>query len=139
MHILYDPASLAITCVFYTIPPETLAGLQGQGSVVEYTADPAPTWDQIYLTKPADGSIVVNVKEKMNIACAATSIVVGGDIHFSNVPMGAAVLMDGQQIAIMDNSGVLDITATVAGTHKFIFTAPDYLNEDFSVEVNSQS
>ena len=138
MHILYDKNSLTIIAVFYTLAPETLTGLQATGNVIEFDPATPATYDQLYLTHTPTG-VAVNVKEFMTITCASLSVTMPADIQFSGVPEGALITMDGQTLGIMDNSGSLDVTPTVAGTHQFTFSLTHFMNKDFSIEVVSQS
>lgn len=137
MHILYGPTTLNIVAVFYTLAPETLTGLQATGSVVEFDSVEPVTYDRLYLTATPTG-VSVNVKGDMSIACASLTVTLGADILFSNVPEGASITMDEQTLGVMDNSGALDVTPTVAGTHRFTFSLATFMNEDFSIEVISQ-
>ena len=140
MIVFYEPTTLTWTHVVSTYDASYLAWVKSTANTQLYIESPTviPVME-LYLVKDSAGVVTALQKQAMTIACAALSVTLGGDMQFSNVPNGATIVMNGAQIGVMDATGALDITASVAGLYAFTFSLAGYMDGVFTVEVISQS
>ena len=137
MHVLHSD-DLSVEAVIYIISPGSIEAMRAEGkNIVTIEGDERLKPHEIHLFRDGNGAVRARKKDRMGIAGPARAQV-GQPLIFSNVPHGASISLDGQQIAVMDDdSAELEIMAEVAGTHRFGFSLTGHMDEEFTVEVDS--
>lgn len=93
---------------------------------------------EIELSRTNDGAVVAHhageglralkiTPRLLNFAVSCpTGLRVGVESAFSGVPQGTSISVNGSQSAEMDNSGLYEVTPTVAGYYQFEFQKSGY-------------
>lgn len=141
MHILYDPATLAVQCCMYDCHEVTAAHNRTLPNHIEIPGK--IPHDEIRIVavegKPTAHRIRGDALEPFQAVevmpiTAPERVRVGDEMVVEGVPEGVAVTVDGVQQGVMDATGRLEITAEVAGFYRLMFSGPGWISKEVKIE-----
>lgn len=139
MIVFYNKDTLAWTHVAHTYGEDYLTFIRSGACTESFVeVDSNIPVERIHIEKNGD-HVIVREKLDMSTSVSVDKVHVGQEFSVRGVPEGSSVYLDDALIGVMDSSGVLEITASVAGKHNFVFTLPGFMDGRATVEVVSDT
>lgn len=132
MYVYYDPERLIANHAVCVHDASYDPAINGECYV---EMDDSVALSRVQITRRADGSIEASVKEDMPVVLRDTTVALGSEALFENVPRGAAIRINGGDRTIMDGSGTLEFTPVSAGFYAFAITCAGYMDWSARLEV----
>jgi hypothetical protein len=141
MFIFYDPETLKSNHIVAVAPPNYGEFLKTQPNLHWIETDETFSIEEIEILP----DLTLRRRVPMQISVAHSRVdyetrmvdIPEYEIQVFGIPKGAIIYFDNQDAGIMDESGVMEFTTSIAGTYKLRFEASGYITKEISIEVGS--
>jgi hypothetical protein len=128
MIIFYDPTSLAVTHIITLHAMDYDPAIQGEPYIEHDLINPLA----VEIVRVDD---IVGVRERQPMTIKAPETCqVGVEFAIEGIAVGVDIFVNDRKLAIMDDTGALEFTATTAGYYTFRFQGSGWMTTGVRIE-----